>query len=286
MKLILSRKGFDSASGKFPNPILPDGRLIPLPIPDKNSNIQYKDIHYKGFDITNLQSLTKGKVLSNWGAHLDPDLNDFSISRKKGWRPVFGQSGSAQGHLRNNSIEEGDLFLFFGLFQKTKYVENELQWDKTCRPCHLIWGWLQIGEIVKIDKCNRTEYSWANYHPHFNRNKDINNTLYISKQNLNLPGQNNAEINGAGIFPYYNQNAQLSDCLGGSECEWKLPKWFYPIKNKREPLTYHKRIERWQLGNDCVYLNSAARGQEFILNCDEYPESIEWIKSLLIKTTM
>jgi hypothetical protein len=33
MKVILSRKGFDSASGGMPSPILPDGTLISLPIP-------------------------------------------------------------------------------------------------------------------------------------------------------------------------------------------------------------------------------------------------------------
>ena len=33
MKLIFSRKGFDSSAGGIPSPILPDGRMISLPIP-------------------------------------------------------------------------------------------------------------------------------------------------------------------------------------------------------------------------------------------------------------
>ncbi len=34
MQIILSRKGFDSASGGGPSPILPDGTLLSLPIPE------------------------------------------------------------------------------------------------------------------------------------------------------------------------------------------------------------------------------------------------------------
>jgi len=33
MKIILSRKGFDSTYGGFPSPIFEDGRMISLPIP-------------------------------------------------------------------------------------------------------------------------------------------------------------------------------------------------------------------------------------------------------------
>nr|WP_275450862.1 hypothetical protein [Pseudomonas syringae] len=39
MRIILSRKGFDSAAGGCQGPILPDGRLFSLPIPDKASSI-------------------------------------------------------------------------------------------------------------------------------------------------------------------------------------------------------------------------------------------------------
>ena len=36
MKVILSRKGFDSSSGRMCNPILPDGILLSLPIPGES----------------------------------------------------------------------------------------------------------------------------------------------------------------------------------------------------------------------------------------------------------
>ena len=46
MKLILSRKGFDSSSGGYPSPIFPDDTLCSLPIPDCYSKIKYSDIRH------------------------------------------------------------------------------------------------------------------------------------------------------------------------------------------------------------------------------------------------
>jgi len=48
-----------------------------------------------------------------------PALSHSSLPREPGWRPLFGQSGAAQGHLRNQHVNIGDVFLFFGLFDVT-----------------------------------------------------------------------------------------------------------------------------------------------------------------------
>ena len=48
MKVILSRKGMDSESGRMASPILPDGTLLSLPIPDRKSNKTYEDIQFRG----------------------------------------------------------------------------------------------------------------------------------------------------------------------------------------------------------------------------------------------
>lgn len=45
MKVILSRKGFDSSAGCIASPILPDGTLLSLPIPGE-SNTKYSEICY------------------------------------------------------------------------------------------------------------------------------------------------------------------------------------------------------------------------------------------------
>ena len=48
MKVILSRKGFDSGYGGMASPILPDGTLLSLPIPSKSETVKFTDLHYEG----------------------------------------------------------------------------------------------------------------------------------------------------------------------------------------------------------------------------------------------
>jgi Nucleotide modification associated domain 3 len=48
VKIIFSRKGFDSGWGGWPSPILPDLRMVSLPIPDKGG-IPYADLRLDGW---------------------------------------------------------------------------------------------------------------------------------------------------------------------------------------------------------------------------------------------
>ncbi len=73
MKLIFSRKAFDSSAGKVANPILDDGSLIPMPIPDKQSPIRYEDVTIAGQNLGKVASdLTRGRLRAEHFAHLDP----------------------------------------------------------------------------------------------------------------------------------------------------------------------------------------------------------------------
>ena len=56
MKLILSRKGFDSGYGQIPSLILKDGTLLSLPIPDDKAKTKYEDLK---FNIGKKLTLTK-----------------------------------------------------------------------------------------------------------------------------------------------------------------------------------------------------------------------------------
>lgn len=114
MRVILSRKGFDSSAGGVPSPIFPDCRMVSLPIPDRHSAVTYGDISYDSSSLGNLVAdLTSGRVPSHYGAHIDPDLVQDSLPRLPNWRPIFGQTGQAQSHLRNNDIGSGDIFRLF-----------------------------------------------------------------------------------------------------------------------------------------------------------------------------
>ena len=79
-KISLSRKGFDSGYGKIPSPILADGTLLTMPIPDSGAiQNSYESLVYQGksyYDIIKeLSPNTKIKPQDN--CHLDPDLFFF-----------------------------------------------------------------------------------------------------------------------------------------------------------------------------------------------------------------
>ncbi len=280
MKLILSRKGFDSSAGGVPSPIFPDGRIVALPIPDRNSTITYEDIIYQGNSLGNLVAcLTKGRISPHFGVHIDPDLAAKSLPRLPNWQPLFGQKGQALSHLRNNGVGPGDLFLFFGLFRRVEMLNGTYVWKRDSRPCHVIWGWLQVAEMVVPGTSPSSEYEWAQYHPHFRKSSEPNNLIYVAKQHLHLD-EFAESVPGAGAFSFFSQNRQLTKPCSGRVSLWELPGWFHPGKN-RKPLTYHADKKRWQKRGDKTELISVGRGQEFILDCDDYPEAVQWANDLI-----
>ena len=136
MKIILSRKGFDSANGGQTSPILPDGTLLSLPIPS-NDNIPFSEIQWKGTSFCDIiRQLNRNTYInSDSHCHLDPDLRKGVRPRKPGWMPAFGQKGSPLTELFNNYIGVGDIFLFYGLFKYTAYNQGHISFfgeQKTC----------------------------------------------------------------------------------------------------------------------------------------------------------
>lgn len=279
MRIIFSRKGFDSSSGGCPSPVLPDGRLLPLPIPDARSTIRYRDLQMEGVNAGRLVSqLTRSRVKSSRGAHLDPDLLKGHLPRLAGWRPLLGQTGSAQGHLSKQGVQPGDLFLFFGLFREAEIYQRRWRFIPGTTARHLLWGWLQIDEIVHVDSLIPGEQPWLNYHPHLHGQPDSNNTLYLARQSLSLPGLKH--IDGSGVFRQFDSRLQLTQPGSDKPSVWQLPAWFYP--GDRPPLSYHHRAERWQINRSDCLLNAVARGQEFVLQADHYPQSAAWLSQLLM----
>lgn len=281
MRIIFSRKGFDSSSGGKPSPILPDGRMVSFPIPDRKSPTRYCDIYWQEYNLGSLVSdLTDGRIPVSHYAHLDPDINRDSLSRHPEWRPIFGQTGAAQGHLKKNNVQPGDVFLFFGLFRNVQISAGKFVWDTTTQLRHIFWGWLQIEKVIAIDSCKPSDYQWAEYHPHFHRNSDRNNTLYIASRYLSLPGLSLLKQSGSGVFQKYSERLALTGPTAKSQSQWELPKWFYP-RDGKYPLTYHSNLTRWQRTKRGTRLNSVARGQEFILDTKGFPEAVNWLKRFI-----
>ncbi len=283
MKIILSRKGFDSSSGGVPNPILPDGTLLPLPIPDAHSNIQYKDLHsealasYDSSYSSLIADLTNKRITAKQGAHLDPDLCPSHTRRTQQWRPVFGQRGSALGHLKKQAVGVGDLFLFFGVFREVELVDQQWRFVKASSPRHIFWGWMQVEEVLLAAQASE-KYPWIDYHPHCQPKASSTDLLYLAS----VPATSNKRTNkslGAGIFSSVTDNHVLSDPDRRQPSAWRLPYWFYP--KDRTPLTFHANSERWKEAEGFCRLQSVARGQEFVLDAAQYPQALAWARQLI-----
>ncbi|MBI3190522.1 hypothetical protein HYZ41_02355, partial [archaeon] len=264
MKIILSRKGFDSKNGGYPSPII-NGRLISFPIPSKGDKNKYNDLRLNKnqsyFDLMiQLKKRIRYEKPEKWfnltektECHLDPDIHKNVINRELGWKPLFGQIGAAQTELSNNKIQEGDIFLFFGWFRQAKYDEyKKLVFFGP--HLHVIFGYMQIGGILNIEQ--KTEFpNWMSYHPHtFKNRKSDNNTIYIARDKLSW----NNNLCGAGVF-HYNKNLVLTNLYLPEEkisrSKWRLPDFFRNVK-----ISHHSR-KSWKK----FYFQSAYRGQEFVI---------------------
>jgi hypothetical protein len=277
----LSRKGFDSSAGGVPSPIFPDGTMYSLPIPEIGHGAcctRYNDIVRHGRSIGGLVSdLTGGRYASEHFAHLDPDLRAESIPRQEGWKPVFGQDGAAERHLQRHGVGPGDLFLYFGWFRRVEQIGGSYRYLRGAPDLHVIFGWLQVERRICSDDKNALP-TWAASHPHYWRAKSGTfDSIYTSTENLRLPNIV-AGVAGGGVFGTFDPRLCLTQ-QGKTRSFWQLPLWFDP-EGKGSALSYHGNRARWTRCDDCVTLQSVGRGQEFVLNCDDYPEAIEWLATL------
>ncbi len=280
MRLILSRKGFDSGSGRCPSPILPDGSMISLPIPDRSSPIRYRDVVWRGEPLGDLvETLTAGRIRADFGAHLDPDLRRGATKRERGWRPSLGQERAPQGHLRKQGVGVGDLFIFWGLF---RHVDEQFRWIG--KPEHRVWGWLQIGEVAPVDGVVRTggrRWNWAARHPHLARAPHPSNTLYVAAKKLALPKDRCSvtQVAGAGVFDAALDDHRLTAPNQMRPSVWRLPASFLP--DSGPSLSFHTAPWRWVTDGSNVHLQTVARGQEFVLDLEKCRAVAPWIADLL-----
>lgn len=267
MKFVLSRKGADSQFGGKPSPVLPDGTMLSLPIPEQNtagvmfdSNRKFEDLALRGFS-----------GLSGY-CHLDPDIRkELYKSVPENWVPCFGQCDAAQTHLSNNEIGAGDVFLFFGLFQKV-----DANFNYTGKPFHALWGYMQVDKVIS-DPEEIKEYSW---HPHAQKryqDKSVtNNTLYVGSEFLSF---GEGKLPGYGVF---NWDDRLALTKKDSDC---LTHWDYesiPWVNKESGqcnMTYHTAESSF-----CPeYFQSASRGQEFVITESATPVVEKRLLEILLK---
>jgi hypothetical protein len=257
--------------------------MIAMPIPYEPSPVRYQDLSWRGRALGDLvESLTNERVLRTAGAHLDPDLRPEMRPRLPGWKRSLGQHKMAQGHLKKNGVSAGDLFLFWGLF---RHFDEKRGW--TGERHHVVWGWLQIGDVASVEETvrpalSRSEWRWAADHPHLALKPDPSNTLYVAAHDLSLGDKVIRSFSGAGTFDFDAPERCLTSADAETPLTWSLPLWFLP--GRRRALSYHQKPERWAVNGDRVLLTAASRGQEFILDTAEYPEAMAWAEHLLTAT--
>ncbi len=290
-RLILSRKGFDSAAGGCPSPIFPDGTLFSLPIPS-DDDVKFGELRHGDIDIGSVVAdLTKGRYGADDTAHFDPDLNFEAYRNRRArplwgdWRGMLGQAGAAESHLANQGVGRGDLFLFFGLYRRVERFARGWRFVSSAPGQHILWGWLQIEEKYRTidlgDGDLPEELAWALYHPHLYRLYGGNNTVYMATEALNLgSAEPQTPLPGWGVFPKLASRLALTDPNGAGVSDWRLPRWFYPDAGK-PPLTYHTKRENWRRDSNHAYIRSAGRGQEFVLDLTRYPETMDWLSGLV-----
>jgi hypothetical protein len=278
LRLIFSRKGFDSTYGGGVSPILPDGTLVSIPIPESGSGIRYANLRSpRGTLLELLLELGVNRYKENktWRvldkrseAHLDPDLYPDVAERHPSWRPVFGQCDTAQGVLRNRNVSKGDLFIFYGSYRHAEEAHGRLIYRG--KAFHAIFGYMSVGEIIAVN--SSTTIPWCAKHPHLvNRNRR-ENTLYIAADSLSLNG---LSLPGSGTLPFA-QSRVLSRSPERLSL-WQLPRFFHP-KVSGNSMSNHLPKD-WTLTDEAAYLQTKSPGQEYVVIATE--PMLEWITDIL-----
>ncbi|AEE53245.1 hypothetical protein [Haliscomenobacter hydrossis] len=265
MKIIFSRKGYDLDYGKYPSIILPSSQMLSFPIPSEKDELGFFSSQlFIGEDslsdvFSDLQH--KNTEISH---HLDPDLGFYTINKVVSKTiGTFGQVGSAAGHLENQEVNIGDIFLFFGTFQFTKYNNGRLEYLKNEIPFHALFGYLVIDKVIKNVKeiPKNVEHQHLIHHLHF-LNKE--HKSYFNKKNYIYIGKK------FGRFKF-SDKIRLS-AKKSNKSLWSLPVFFKDI-----PISYHNG--RGEVINDKFMLPTVGKGQEFVFTATKQIE--EWIDQLI-----
>ena len=266
MKVILSRKGFDSANGGQASPVMPDGTMLSLPIPSRDRT-SYAGIQWNGCSFLDIIRQLNAKTLidNDSRCHLDPDLRVEARPRKPGWRPAFGQKGAPLTELLHHDIGIDDIFLFYGWFRHTACLKGHLSYLRGAKDMHAIFGYLQIGEVLRDEK---DIPEWLRDHPHTDHAiyekewRDGHNAIFLPSARLSLC----PEMPGAGTLAFDKRRVLTKE--GCCRSRWTFPEnmWGTPISHC--PNGWRKD-----------FFQSAAIGQEFVMEAS--PQVIQWLKGIL-----
>jgi len=186
MRIVFSRKGFDSSAGGGPSPIV-EARPVSLPIPAGAASLTtYGDLGLG----EHAARASRGRLGAADLCHHDPMFLANGTC-------LFGQCGAAQTHLERQGVGLGDVFLFFGLFA-----------EPGAEPHHRIFGYLRVEEIVPLSEGARAEFV-EHGHPHA----------------LAMHARNDCIWLGEGRVAAHAGEALRLTVTGGPPSLWRRPDW-------------------------------------------------------------
>jgi hypothetical protein len=287
LKIVFSRKGFDSGYGGCPSPIFPDGQLLSLPIPGGYAPWRYDAIQGPQGPLGPMVTdLTGQPMLGRAMVHLDPDLDAGSVPRRDGWRPSLGQAGAAQSHLASQGVGPGDLLLFFGWFRPVEHAAGKWRPVRGAPAVHALFGYLQIGQSLAIggDVTGHGAWAishpWLHDHPHLHGERSANNTIHVASDRLVLPDGPTA-LPGGGAFRQWTPDLTLTAPGQSAKSLWQLPGWLGPDATGKGRLSYHGDPARWtRTPEGQVRLQTVAKGQEFVVDIGDDPEALAWVRQM------
>lgn len=205
MRVIFSRKGFDSSAGGVPSPLV-NGRPVSIPIPTSDRSVTTYG-HIGLGDV--VSTITKNRYSESSLCHYDPMF--------QGEKCAFGQTSAAQSHLANNNVGVGDVFLFFGLFSELDGRD----------PHHRIFGFLTVESVLNVGANPQLQDQPPGFeirHPHTIGVWNRNNTIYLGSGQTASTSDPDLRLSVV--------NEQVS--------KWNVPSWL-----RNTGLTYHGRRDRW-----------------------------------------
>ncbi len=284
MKIVFSRKGFDSKLGCVASPIV-RGTPHSLPIPTHTrSAITYAQVCSPACNLLGQLNARgpDGPLLPTTLCHLDPDICETHLPRLPGWRGALGQDKQSASLLRNQGIKHGDLFLFFGWFDEYDITINRYASNNE----HRVYGWLQVDEIIDMRGQGHSilqRYPWLKDHPHVNGNwnhHNLRHDLYIAKRNLDIHGLEHCldvSIPGYGVL---KQGYRLSVTGQPRRDLWATPDWLNPLHGGSG--LSGKPANRWTNNTVDMY----GSGQEFVTDIEfNTAGAIEWLSANIFNAT-
>ena len=244
MRVIFSRKGFDSAAGGCPSPIIA-GRPLSMPIPAFKTPTPMKFGDLNGPYGELVDDLTAGKLTrENW-CHLDPDIMPSVLPRSHGWRGALGQVAAAQGHLAKQCIQPGDLFVFWGLFPTKKEHGNPGNLSVGVSIGFGV-GFRSVRSSTSADGSHAARrYPWLLDHPHVRPGWGGGQRPLLSCRGTDV-----------GLPPHITAGARRAEqrhCLsvfGATITTWAVPQWLHRLQGLWYDIPMDGQAERrWHRAN-------------------------------------